>query len=250
MPPKRKRAEEEQDAVEGHSTDSTSGDIFSTSCHTLSTPHEDVPTPHEDDPTPHEDVPAPHEDVPTPHSILSAGHTNSVADILSTDGALSTPLNTTFSLRKLPIELRFLVYHHTWEPREVTIRKPGFKNNLPATLFVDKESRHETLRHYHLYITKYISQVGRMYGYINPNLDTLHVRMPRTFPPMRHPLEICIPTLLEIGKPVLSVCLNPGTMDELPAKKWLFERSGLRGIIVEVDIAATRPPRGPRYATI
>ncbi|KAI3321008.1 hypothetical protein HD806DRAFT_546837 [Xylariaceae sp. AK1471] len=57
---------------------------------------------------------------------------------------------------KLPTELRLKIWVYTWKPRTVSLYpidddhflRPGGKNPLPASGYVNFESRSETLRHY------------------------------------------------------------------------------------------------------
>ncbi|KAI0904880.1 hypothetical protein F4823DRAFT_613198 [Ustulina deusta] len=60
--------------------------------------------------------------------------------------------------RQLPTEVRLKIWVHTWEPRTVSLYpstddggsflRPGTKNRLPASGYVNSESRSETLRYY------------------------------------------------------------------------------------------------------
>lgn len=57
---------------------------------------------------------------------------------------------------QLPTELRLEIWVHSWEPRTISLFpidydnliRPGGKNRLPASGYVNYESRSETLRHY------------------------------------------------------------------------------------------------------
>ncbi|TGJ88613.1 hypothetical protein E0Z10_g170 [Xylaria hypoxylon] len=57
---------------------------------------------------------------------------------------------------QLPTELRLEIWAQTWEPRSLSIYPidddhflcPGGRNRLPASAYVNSESRSETLRHY------------------------------------------------------------------------------------------------------
>ncbi|KAI0538346.1 hypothetical protein GGR58DRAFT_526461 [Xylaria digitata] len=57
---------------------------------------------------------------------------------------------------QLPTELRLQIWAHTWKPRTISLYAidrdhfllPGGKNLLPASAYVNRESRSETLRHY------------------------------------------------------------------------------------------------------
>ncbi|KAK8024137.1 hypothetical protein PG993_012203 [Apiospora rasikravindrae] len=99
---------------------------------------------------------------------------------------------------RLPPELRRLIWQHTWEHRVVTISRrivafkrgipdptrsedPHYEAEPPVSLFVNFESRHETLLHFQ---TAFALDGNDAKIYFNPSLDSLNL-------PRHHPLGLC-----------------------------------------------------------
>ncbi|KAK0666421.1 hypothetical protein QBC41DRAFT_398104 [Cercophora samala] len=250
MPARRKRAEEEQDVAEDHPA-------LGTSPVTISTPDEilSVGGNHSTADVLSTGVTLPSDGgvtlpsdggvtLPSDAALSTEGTISSSTGILSTDGSLPTPV--TSILDKLPLELRFLIYKYTWEPRQIGIPESEYSvrrndhGGLPVTLFICRESRQETLRHYHRYSLRWLdfdiygfSDWDRCReGYINPDLDTIYLSTSS--------IIICnpkfeIPTLREAQRPVLTVSITLDCVQSAAALKWLIEGSGLGGLIATTE---------------
>ncbi|KAK0666435.1 hypothetical protein QBC41DRAFT_325832 [Cercophora samala] len=146
---------------------------------------------------------------------------------------------TTFG--QLPLEIRSMVYRYTWEPKNITISSPGVGRindypELPVTLRINSDARHETLRHYYEYNvwsrfidhTTHVSGERCRKGYINPSLDTLYLDH---FPTIS---KINFPTP-PVKKPCLRVILSP-YIDKPGALELLHGKSGLEPLIVQIEV--------------
>ncbi|CAP73309.1 uncharacterized protein PODANS_2_7020 [Podospora anserina S mat+] len=146
-----------------------------------------------------------------------------------------TPLHT------LPLELRFMIYRHTWEPKTITISSPGVGRirdypELPVTLRINSETRQETLRHYYecnvwsRYVNHTTNESGERCrkAYINPSLDTLYLDH---FPTIT---RIDIPTP-PVKKPCLRIILS-AYIDQPGALELLHAKSGLEPLILEMEV--------------
>ncbi|KAI1369744.1 hypothetical protein F5Y08DRAFT_477 [Xylaria arbuscula] len=92
---------------------------------------------------------------------------------------------------ELPTELRLEIWAHTWEPRTVSIYPinenyfllPEGKNQLPASAYVNSESRSETLRHYKRCFAHHNKSDFRWFNF---RLDTLCVAAGPVFGFLKH----------------------------------------------------------------
>ncbi|KAK4173815.1 hypothetical protein QBC36DRAFT_165979, partial [Triangularia setosa] len=126
------------------------------------------------------------------------------------------------------------------KPRTVPIASPSvgrFRNRPPVTLFIDRESRRETLRHFHWYNVwfKIINHDAKVTmekcrsGCINPEIETLY--LVQLFSTTR----IEIPTFFPVRQPLLRVLVSQ-YVEKKDAMELLYRKSSLRPLIASFGL--------------
>ncbi|KAL1866507.1 hypothetical protein Daus18300_006742 [Diaporthe australafricana] len=136
-------------------------------------------------------------------------------------------MSTNVEFNTLPAELRVNIYKMTWEPRHVIISRHWHRETddsseedhattmttssaqLPVTLWISSESRHETLRHYQIAFA--CPKNGSSHVYFNFGVDELEVPL--------HTQLLRVISREELAK--VKALIIPGSRNEaLPPRDW------------------------------
>lgn len=155
-----------------------------------------------------------------------------------------------FRFCSLPVELRLQVYREAWKSTIILVSFHGCwqplqvmkRGKMPATLHLCLEARQETLKYYHLYKASAAKLVApkisfTQCGYINPNLDIIHLDVPFGSGPVEGHIQIerLSPATLRL---TLGRALVPSAV-----LKWFAEKPQLFAGLKTIDFWVWTPSR-------